>query len=472
MTRQRLKAGLVVIGAGSGGLSVAAGAAQLGIDVVLFERGKMGGDCLNYGCVPSKALIAAASAAHSARSASPLGVSAQVGIDFGQVMDHVRGSIAAIAPHDSRERFEGLGVKVIPEEARFVGRSSVASDSFCVEARRIVIATGSQPAVPPIEGLDQLPYLTNESIFDLTELPRRLLVVGGGPIGVELGQAFRRLGSEVVIVDGGAILGAEDPEAAAVVVEQLRSDGIELLPDHRVLRAEPECTLVVEQQGVRRSIAGSHLLIATGRKPSLDGLDLDCAGIEHNRDGIRTDCKLRSSNKRIYAVGDAAGRGQFTHVAGAHAGLVIRHALFRLPVNADTLVVPRVTYSDPELASIGLTEAAAREKNSGEVRVERFGFGNNDRARTEGDVRGFGKLVATPKGKILGVTLVGRHAGDHIHLWALAMSSGLKLRQVAGMIAPYPTRGEIGKRLASQFYTGALFSNRTRSLVKVLSWLP
>jgi pyruvate/2-oxoglutarate dehydrogenase complex dihydrolipoamide dehydrogenase (E3) component len=192
MTRQRLKAGLVVIGAGSGGLSVAAGAAQLGIDVVLFERGKMGGDCLNYGCVPSKALIAAASAAHSARSASPLGVSAQVGIDFGQVMDHVRGSIAAIAPHDSRERFEGLGVKVIPEEARFVGRSSVASDSFCVEARRIVIATGSQPAVPPIEGLDRLPYLTNESIFDLTELPRRLLVVGGGPIGVEIGRAAGR----------------------------------------------------------------------------------------------------------------------------------------------------------------------------------------------------------------------------------------------------------------------------------------
>jgi pyruvate/2-oxoglutarate dehydrogenase complex dihydrolipoamide dehydrogenase (E3) component len=472
MTRQRLKAGLAVIGAGSGGLSVAAGAAQLGVEVVLFEGGKMGGDCLNYGCVPSKALIAAASAANSARTASALGVFADVGVDFARVMDHVRGSIAAIAPHDSVERFEGLGVRVIAEEARFVDCRTIASDNFCVEARRIVIATGSRPAVPPIPGLDQVDYLTNETIFELTELPRKLLVIGGGPIGVELGQAFRRLGSEVVIVEGEAILGREDQQAAAVVVEQLRSDGIELLANHRVLRAEPPSTIVVEHQGVSRAIDCTHLLIATGRKPSLDGLDLGCAGIDYNDQGIATDRRLRSSNSRVYAVGDAAGRGQFTHLAGAHAGLVIRHALFRLPVDADALVVPRVTYSDPELASIGLTEAAARVKHGDAVRVERFDFSDNDRARTEGDVRGFGTLVATAGGKILGVTLVGRHAGDHIHLWALAMSSGLKLRQVAGMIAPYPTRGEIGKRLASQFYTDALFSSRTRSLVKFLTWLP
>lgn len=472
MSNSPLKADLVVIGAGSGGLSVAAGAAQLGLDVVLFERGKMGGDCLNYGCVPSKALIAAASAAHSARAASALGIAAQVEVDFAHVMRHVRASIDAIAPHDSRERFEDLGVTVIGEEARFVDRGTVASDSARVEAPRIVIATGSRPAVPAIPGLAELACLTNETIFDLTELPQRLLIIGGGPVGVELGQAFRRLGSEVVIIDGASILGGEDPEAAAIVIEQLRSEGIEMLAEHRVLKAEPPCALIVEQQGVSRRIEGTHLLVAAGRRPSLDRLDLDGAGIRRNEQGIITDRKLRSSNKRVYAIGDAAGRGQFTHLAGAHAGLVIRHALFRLPVNADSLVVPRVTYCDPELASIGLSEAAAREKHGNSVRVERFGFSDNDRARTEADVRGLGKLIATGGGKILGVALVGRHAGDHIHSWALAMSSGLKLRQVAEMIAPYPTRGEIGKRLASQFYTDALFSSRTRKLVRLLSYLP
>lgn len=467
-----MKADIAVIGAGSGGLSVAAGAAQLGLDVILFERGRMGGDCLNYGCVPSKALIAAASAAHLARSSSALGISAEPSVDFERVMQHVRASIAAIAPHDSRERFEGLGVRVVGEEARFVDRCTIASDSVRVEARRIVIATGSRPAVPAIPGLDRLPYLTNETIFELTELPPRLLVLGGGPIGVELGQAFRRLGAEVAIIDGAGILGGEDPDAADVVIEQLRSEGIELLPDHRVLKAEPDCALIVEQKGVSRRIQGTHLLVATGRRPSLEKLDLDRAGIARNAQGIITDRKLRTSNKRVYAVGDAAGRGQFTHLAGAHAGLVIRHAMFRLPVDADALVVPRVTYSDPELAAIGLGEAAVRDRHGDSVRVERFDFSDNDRARTEGDIRGFGKLVTTRGGKILGVTLVGRDAGDHIHSWALAMSAGLKLRQLAGMIAPYPTRGEIAKRIAGQFYTGALFSNRTRSLVGLLSRLP
>lgn len=472
MTGRRIKADLAVIGGGSGGLSVAAGAAQLGLDVVLFERDRMGGDCLNYGCVPSKALIAAASAAHSGAASSRLGVSAEVQVDFPTVMQHVRQSIAAIAPHDSRERFEGLGVRVINEEARFLDSRTVASQSLCVRARRIVIATGSKPAIPPVPGISNVPYLTNETIFNLTELPSRLLVLGAGPIGIELGQAFRRLGSEVVIVDSGPLLAQEDPDAAAVVVEQLRADGIELLACHHVVKAERQCALLVEQQGARRQIEGSHLLIAAGRTPTIGSLDLERAGIEGDERGISTDRKLRTSNKRVYAIGDVAGRGQFTHLAGAHASLVIRNALFRLPVDADALVVPRVTYSDPELASVGLSEAAARQKHGDGVRVELVAFDDNDRARTEADVRGFGKLIATSKGRMLGGTLVGRNAGDHIHIFALAMASRLKLRQLAGMVAPYPTRGEIGKRLASQFYSEALFSSRTRKLVRLLNVLP
>ena len=469
MSTKTLKVDMAVIGAGSGGLSVAAGAAQLGLTVVLFEKGEMGGDCLNYGCVPSKALIAAASAAHEARRAGPLGVSSgSVTVDFPKVMAHIHAAIATIAPNDSQTRFEGFGVQVVREAARFVDDRTLASVSIRVEARKIVVATGSRAAVPPIPGLDAVPYLTNESLFDLTELPKRLIVLGGGPIGVELGQAFRRLGSEVVIIEADALLGREEPDAAAVVLAQLRADGVEVMAGCKATQVEAGPTLTVECDGRTRKVTGSHLLIAVGRKPSLDGLDLDKAGVTTDRNGIVTDKSLRSSNKRVYAVGDAAGRGQFTHLAGAHASLLVRRAVFALPVNADSLQVPRVTYCDPELASIGLGEAEARKAHGEEIRVETFDFAENDRAIAEGDTRGFGKLITTHKGKVLGVTLVGRHAGDHIHLWSLVLSAGLKLSRLTSMIAPYPTRGEIGKRLAGQWYTPALFSGRTRAIVSIL----
>jgi pyruvate/2-oxoglutarate dehydrogenase complex dihydrolipoamide dehydrogenase (E3) component len=471
---QTLKADLVVIGAGSGGLSVAAGAAQLGLRVVLFEKGEMGGDCLNYGCVPSKALIAAADKAHHPRSAG-LGVgAADPLVDFAGVMAHVHRTIAAIAPVDSQERFEGLGVRVVRAAARFVDDRTVVGGDLRVKARKIVIATGSRAAIPPIPGLDATPYMTNETIFELTERPRRLIILGGGPIGVELGQAFRRLGSEVVIVEAADFLSREDPEAAQVVLDQLRSDGVELRPGARAVRVETDTdgpVLILEGPDGEERIAGSHLLIAVGRRPSTGGLDLEKAGVDYDRNGIRTDKSLRSSNRRVYAVGDVAGRGQFTHLAGAHASLFVRRAIFAMPIDADALVVPRVTYCDPELASIGLSEDEARKTHGDDVRVETFPFDENDRALAEGDVRGFGKLVTTKKGKVLGVTLVGRHAGDHIHVWALALSSKLKLSALTGMVAPYPTRGEIGKRLAGKWYTPALFSDRTRMVVSVLKRL-
>ncbi|MDP3491409.1 MAG: FAD-dependent oxidoreductase, partial [Phenylobacterium sp.] len=434
MSAKTIKADLAVIGAGSGGLSVAAGAAQLGLKVVLFEKGEMGGDCLNYGCVPSKALIAAAAAAHEARHAARLGVhTSGVSVDFSQVMAHVRAAIATIAPHDSQERFEGLGVTVVREPARFLDARTVGSASLSVRARKIIIATGSSAAVPPIPGLDSVPFLTNETVFELTEAPSRLIVLGGGPIGVELGQAFRRLGSEVVIVEADQILGREDPAAAAIVVEQLRADGVELMAGRKAVRVEAGPTLIVEDETGETRISGSHLLVAVGRKPALDALNLAAAGIERDRNGVVTDRSLRSSNRRVYAVGDAAGRGQFTHLAGAHAGLVVRRAIFGLPVNADSLANPRVTYADPELAAVGLSEAEARKIHGQDTRVETFDFAGNDRAIAEGDTRGMGKLVTTAKGKVLGVTLVGRHAGDHIALWALVLSASLKLSQVTGM---------------------------------------
>jgi pyruvate/2-oxoglutarate dehydrogenase complex dihydrolipoamide dehydrogenase (E3) component len=469
MPRQ-IKADLVVIGAGSGGLSVASGAAQLGLKVVLFEKGEMGGDCLNYGCVPSKALIAVADAAQQARTASRLGVRVEaVSVDFTQVMAHVRAAIAAIAPNDSQHRFEGLGVEVIREAASFIDAKTVASASVQVAARKIVIATGSHAVVPPIPGLADLAYLTNETVFDLKALPEKLIVLGGGPIGIELGQAFRRLGSQVSIIDSGHMLDREERAAANVVLAQLADEGVELLAGFKAVCVEAGPTVVVAGDDGERRISGSHLLVAVGRAPSLAGLELEKGDVAYGRQGVVTDATLRSTtNRRVFAVGDVAGRGQFTHLAGAQAGLVVRKAVFGLPVDAGSLAVPRVTYADPELAAIGLGEAEARKLHGDTIRIEHLELADNDRAQAEGDVRGFGKLVTTAKGKVLGVTLVGRHAGDHIAIWALVLSAGLTLSNLTGMIAPYPTRGEINKRLAGQWYAPRLFSKPARWLVSVL----
>lgn len=469
MTTEAIKADVAIIGAGSGGLSIASGAAQLGLRVVLFEKGEMGGDCLNYGCVPSKALIAAASAAHQARTARHLGVNAEaVTVDFAAVMKHVRQTIAAIAPIDSQERFEGLGVRVVREAARFIDGKTVASNSVSVTARKIVVATGSSAAIPPIPGLADTPHLTNETIFELAELPGRLLVLGGGPIGVELGQAFRRLGSEVAIIEADKLLGREDPELASVVIDQLRSDGIDLHPGSKAVRIEAGPTLIIERDGLQSRLTGTHLLVAVGRKPTLDGLGLDQAGIKHDRNGIVTDRSLRSSNRRVFAVGDVAGRGQFTHLAGSHAALVVRRALFAMPINADAVIVPRVTYTDPELATVGLSETDAIKDHGDGVRVVQISMDENDRAQAEGDTRGLAKLITSRSGTVLGVTMVGRHAGDQILVWSLMMSAGIKLSKLTSAIAPYPTRGEVSKRLAGMWYAPALFSGRTRALVSLL----
>jgi pyruvate/2-oxoglutarate dehydrogenase complex dihydrolipoamide dehydrogenase (E3) component len=468
---QRLKADICVIGGGSAGLSVAAGASQMGADTVLIEGGKMGGDCLNYGCVPSKALLAAAHAAARHRGSGRFGVDGGAPtIDFADVHRHVHGVIAAIAPQDSVERFEGLGVKVIEAHARFVAPGRVEAGDFVVTARRFVIATGSRPMVPPIPGLDAVPYFTNETIFDLTRAPEHLIVVGGGPIGTELAQAHVRLGARVTIVEMLTMLRNDDPELVDVVRTRLRAEGIGILEGHEVARVERHgdgVAVVTRRDDTENRVEGSHLLIAVGRAASFEDLGLDAAGVACGPKGPIVDARLRTTNKRIFACGDVVGPFQFTHVAGYHAGIVLRNALFRWPAKVDYRAVPWVTFTDPELAQVGMSEAQARDGH-GDIRVLRWPFAENDRARAERETGGFVKVVTTPRGHILGAGIVGASAGELIQPWELALRSRLKIGSIAGMIVPYPTLAEVNKRAAGSFYTPKLFSERTRRIVRFL----
>ena len=467
--RRELQVDFAVVGAGSAGLSFAAGAAQLGCSVVLFEQADMGGDCLNTGCVPSKALLAAAHAVHAARAGARLGVTAgEPQVDFPAVMAHVHGAIGTIAPHDSQERFESLGVTVVREHARFTDPRTLESESVRVRFRRAVLATGSRPTAPPIDGLDRTPFHTHETIFGLQELPGHLLILGGGPIGAELGQAFARLGSRVTIVEATEPLGREDPDLKAVVLGSLGADGVEIRTGAAVVSAEPTPGGVALNLFGAGRLEGTHLLVAAGRAPNVEDLGLEAAGIAYDKRGLTVDKSLRTSNRAVYAAGDVTGRPAFTHAAGAHAALLIRKLLFAQRVDVEKLVVPRVTYTDPPLAAVGLTETQARETLGDGVKVVTAGFGKNDRAITEGDSRGFGKLITDRKGRILGAGLVGAGSDELIAAWVIALAHGLSLRKMAGWIPPYPTRGDVNRALASAYYAPVLFSARTRRLVSLL----
>lgn len=473
---QRIKTDICVIGAGSGGLSVAAGAAQLGVPTVLIEKGEMGGDCLNYGCVPSKALLAAGKHAQLLRDSGAFGV--QTGahhVDFARTMSHVHEVIAAIAPMDSEERFTGLGCKVIRAQARFLNPREVEAGGTIIAARRFVIATGSSAAVPPITGLDGIDYLTNETIFQNRDCPDHLIIIGGGPIGMEMAQAHRRLGARVTVLELYSALAKDDPELTAVVVNRLRAEGVEILEGVGIDRISQQpgagdITVSLRQAGDSRTITGSHLLVAAGRKPNIAGLGLELADIKHDARGIAVDARLRTTNQRIFAIGDVTGGLQFTHVAGYHAGIVIRNALFRVPAKADHRTVPWVTYTDPELANVGLTEAQAREQHD-HVRTVRWPFSENDRAQAERRTDGLVKVVTGKGGRILGAGIVGPQAGELIQPWILAMATKQKIGAMTGIIAPYPTLGEINKRAAGAYYTQSLFSARTQKLVRWLAKL-
>ena len=465
---------LCIIGAGSGGLSVAAAAAQLGVDTVLIERGRMGGDCLNYGCVPSKSLIAAAHAANAARHADRFGIAAGApSADFARVRDHVQGVIADIAPHDSQERFEGLGATVLRETAAFTGRDQVQAGPIRIRAKRFVIATGSSPIAPPVPGLDQVPYFTNETIFDNDVRPEHLLVLGGGPIGCELAQAHRRLGCEVTVVQRGRLLHRDDPDLAQVVARRFQEEGIAVIEGAAVTSAagtDGGIRLTVQDAEGTRDVTGTHLLVAAGRRANVEDLNLDAAGIRCNRKGIEVDDGLRTSNRRVYAIGDVIGRLQFTHIAGYHAGIVVRRALFRLPARVNEAAAPWVTYTDPEIAQVGLNEPTARERFGDRVRVVEMPVGGNDRFRAERETEGLIKVIVH-RGRVVGASMVGVHAGELIQPWCLMATHRMKIGQMTSAILPYPTRGEINKQVAGSYFTPALFGPRTRKIVGLLTRL-
>jgi pyruvate/2-oxoglutarate dehydrogenase complex dihydrolipoamide dehydrogenase (E3) component len=469
---ERITADICVIGAGSGGLSVAAAAAAFGRKVVLIERHKMGGDCLNYGCVPSKAMIASGKRAQAMRTASMFGVGAvEPEIDMRAVHDHVHGVIAAIAPNDSVERFTGLGVRVIQAAARFVDRSTVVAGEHRIRARRFVIATGSTPLVPPIPGLDSVPYFTNETIFDNQERLHNLIIVGGGPIGMELAQAHSRLGSRVTVIEAAKALGKDDPELTRIVLEQLAQEGITVREGTKVERVEGGLGRVRVHVAVgeeKQVIEGSHLLLAVGRKATTADLGLEAAHVRYDAKGIKVNAGLRTSNRRIYAIGDVAGGLQFTHVANYHAGIVIRRILFRLPAKVDTRIIPWVTFTDPELAHVGLQEAEAR-KEAGAINVLRWPYHENDRAQTEHETTGHIKVVTARNGRILGVTIVGAQAGELIQMWALAIVQKMRIKAMIGWISPYPTLSEINKRVAYRYYATAPSSPLVRWIIGFLA---
>lgn len=473
MAAERITPDICVIGAGAAGLSVAAAAAAFGVPTVLIERGEMGGECLNTGCVPSKALLAAARHAAHMRHGDRFGVRpSDVQVDFARVQTHVRDVIERIAPADSAERYAALGVRVIKGEARFVDRRTVAvGEAYEIRARRFVVATGSRPAVPPIPGLDEGPYLTNETVFRLKELPSHLVVIGGGPVGLEMAQAFCRLGSHVTVLEAGEALAQDDPEAAAVVLAGLERDGVIVrtgVTITRVAHAIGHLAVTIEADGKEEHVGGSHILIAAGRKPVTDGLDLKAARIRSEADGIAVNRKLKTSNRRVYAIGDvAAGQPRFTHAGNHQAGLVIRNALFRLPVRANAGSIPHVTFTDPELAQTGLTEERARAQRL-KFRVLRWPYHDNDRAVAERTPHGHIKIIVGRKGRVLGATIVGANAGELITAWSMAIARKQTLRAFTDLVVPYPTMAEIGKRVAIEFYTPSLTRPMLRRIIRLL----
>jgi pyruvate/2-oxoglutarate dehydrogenase complex dihydrolipoamide dehydrogenase (E3) component len=468
---QLLRPDICVVGAGAGGLTVAAAAAAFGVPVVLVENRKMGGDCLNYGCVPSKALIAAAKRAHDSATAGVFGIDTNPVTAFARTNRHVHNVIASIAPNDSKERFTGLGVRVVSGTARFTDFDTIAVEGAIeIKARRFVIATGSTPAIPPIPGLDTTPYFTNETIFDLAELPSHLVVIGGGGVGLELAQAFRRLGAAATVIEAVRPLAKDDQECVKIVLNALEREGVAIRTGTTVQSVRQSgggIEVTVKCGDTVDAVTGSHLLIAAGRTPKLDGLGLEAAGIAYEQTGVTVDRRLTTTNRRVYAIGDAADGPMFTHVANYHASLVVRNELFRLRAKVRYNAVPWVTFTNPELAHVGLNDEQAKQQGY-RIRVLRWPYRENDRAQAERATQGQVKVVTTRRGRILGATIVGAEAGELITPWTLAIDQGLNIAAMAQLVVPYPTRGEASKRAAMSFFASLPASSMVRRAIR---WL-
>jgi len=468
-----IKPQLCIIGGGAGGLSLAAGATQLGIDVLLVESDKMGGDCLNRGCIPSKTLLACGKFCLDSKQACAFGIFESVpDPNFTAAMKRVQDVIENIAGHDSVERFTKLGVKVIQSPGAFIDPKTLQAGEYCIQAKTFVIATGSKPKTPPIAGLTEISYLTTDSVFSLTKAPKSLIVLGGGPIGCELAQAFSALGVPVSLVEHSTILQNDESDCVNILRSSLRESTIDLYEncDELSIRKTEEGVAVdFIHKGKSQTLNASHLLLATGRQPQLEKLQLECAKVQYNAKGIHTNAKLQTTNKRIYAIGDVIGGPQFTHIANYHAGLLIKHLYFKMPISLDYRTLPWVTYTKPELAHVGLRIQDATKQGIAFVITE-LPLEKNDRAQTEGAITGKIKVLTKPNGQVLGVTILGENAGELLLPWILTIRDKKKLNWLAQMLIPYPTYSEITKHVASQFYAPKLFSHLTRTLVKFLSW--
>ena len=468
---------LGIIGGGAAGLTAAAGAAQFGAKTILIEKSaKLGGDCLHYGCVPSKTLIRTAGIYSLLKRSKEFGLpEIQLPpVNLGAVMDRVKSVIENIQHHDSVERFCSLGAQVVFGNPSFIDDHTVNLDGQNLSARSWIIATGSSPALPPVEGLANTPYLTNETIFSQKKLPASLIVLGGGPIGLELAQAMGRLGSRVTIVEFmDQILGPEDRDIADIVQQQLKEEGITIYTATKAVKVQYNNSLfhltIAEtvDKGQTGILKAEALLVAAGRKPNIDGLGLEAAGVKFTPRGIPTDSRMKTNIKHIYACGDVNGVFPFTHVAGYEAGIALTNAVLRLPRKADYAKIGWCTYTDPEVASIGLNEKRAK-KDSVKYRLWEENFDDNDRAQVEGETKGKIKLLVSPGGKLLGCQIIGAHAGELIHEWVIAVNGGVKLSAIAGAVHIYPTISEISKRVSGKIFAEKIFSDRSRSILKFI----
>jgi len=463
---------VIVIGAGSGGLVVASGAAQLGAKVALIEAHKMGGDCLNTGCVPSKTFLKSAHIADDIRNSNHFGLKATIkDVELSEVMERVKSVIKAIEPHDSKERFESLGVDVFLQKATLTDEHTVRVGGKSITAKNICIATGSGPAVPAIPGLRQVPYLTNENVFDLATLPKRLIVLGGGPVGLELGQGFRHLGSEVSIIDMlPHIFANDDPEVAPIMEKKLQSEGIQLLLSSKVVEVKKESSdivVVLEKNRQKKEIVGDHILVALGRVPNTKDLGLENVGIGINRKGyVVTNERLQTNRRNIYACGDVTGHYLFTHMASYQAGIIVKNMIFRIPSKVDYSGVTWTTYTKPEVAHAGYTEQWAKSSNLYKDSLM-VNLDEVDRAKAENDEVGFLKLILGNKNKVIGATLVAEKAGEMIPLATLAIKRKLKPIAFINLIFSYPTEAEIFKFASSELYK-RVFKGWMKKLVKII----
>jgi len=462
-----------ILGGGSAGLTIAAGAARFGAKTLLIDKeGRLGGDCLHYGCVPSKTLIKTAHVYHLMKNASQFGLPLHEikPVDFRDISERIKSVIATIEKHDSVDRFCGLGAKVEFGNAVFRDEHTVSLNGNDITAKNWVIATGSSPAIPKIEGLQQTPFITNRDIFYLDHLPKSMIVLGAGPISTEMAQAFCRLGTEVTVIQRSSrILGKEDKDMAEAVMQNLASEGVKYYLNTSVLSvkdlgSEREMT-VKFKDGKTGVIRGEVVLVALGREPNLRGLGLENAGVEYDSKGLKLDNRLKTTQKHIFGAGDVTGRYLFTHAAGYEGGVVLTNAILHLPRKADYNFFPWCTYTDPELANIGMNETAAREAGL-KYAVWTEEFRMNDRGLAEGEGLGRIKLILDEKEKPLGVQILGLHAGELISEWVAALNGGVKLSVVAGAVHPYPTLAEINKRVVGNYFSGKIFSDKVKKTLK------